>query len=116
MYVPRLAQRRGAWDVVPRLAQGPAPTLLQQELRGAWLGRPARYHLLDFLGVALGSFFLWRSWRDRRPLAMGLGALMIVIHSTRFFYAPQDPAGVARLLRSVGLTWDDVCAIREGPR
>jgi len=83
---------------------------------GAWLGRPARYHLLDFLGVALGSYFAWRSWRAGSWLGTGLGVVMIGIHSTRFFYAPQDPAGLTRLLESVGLSWDDVCAARPGER
>jgi len=94
---------------LPRLGQGPTPTLMQQELRGGWLGLPARFHVLDFLGVGLGSYFAWRSHRADEWLGVVLGLVMIGIHGTRFFIAPQDPAGLERLLYAVGLTWDDVC-------
>lgn len=93
-----------------RLSQGPQlPPLLHQEIRGGWLGRPVPFHPLDFLGVGLGTFFLWRSWRDGRTLGMALGALMIAIHSVRFFYAPTDPEKLHRLVESVGLRWEDLC-------
>lgn len=96
-----------------RLGQGTPPTrlppLLQQEIRGGWLGRPVPFHALDFLGVALGSYFLWQSWRDGRGLGAALGLLMIGIHGVRFFYAPTDPAKLHRLVESVGLRWDDLC-------
>ena len=88
-----------------RLDQGP---LLEQELR-AWLGRPAAYHPLDFLGVALGSYFLWQSWRHGRAAGAGLGALMIAIHGVRFFYAPHNPAQLRRVVEAAGLRWEDVC-------
>lgn len=84
-------------------------SMFDQEMRGGWLGVPEPYHPLDFLGVALGSFFIWQSWRDQRPLGLALGGLMIFIHGQRFFYAPQSREGLERLLASLDLTWADVC-------
>lgn len=83
--------------------------MLEQEIRGGWLGVPEAFHPLDFLGVALGSYFAWQSWRDGRPLGIALGGLMVYIHAQRFFMAPQDRAGLERLLASLGLDWTDVC-------
>lgn len=61
--------------------------LREEEIRN-WIGTPARYQLLDFLGVGLGSYFLWEGW-GRNNFNVALGAIMIFIHSQRFLYAPQ---------------------------
>ena len=81
---------------------------LSQELRGGWLGIPEPYHPLDFLGVGLGSYFLWQSTKDERMLGQALGVLMIWIHAQRFLYAPQTREGLDRLMESLGVEWSDV--------
>lgn len=89
----------------------PIPSWLQQELRGGWLGVPEAYHPYDFLGVALGTYVLSLGIRGSTPvnwLAIGVGALMIVIHVQRFFYAPQDRAGLDRLLEALDVPGEGV--------
>ena len=86
--------------------------MMQQELRGAWLGMPRAYHLFDGLGMALGAWFVWNALDDPRKSAwvnIALGSVMIYIHSQRFFYAPQDRAGLDRLLSSLNVTRADLC-------
>jgi len=66
--------------------------LLEEELRNAF-GCPQRFQLLDFLGVGLGSYFALFAAEilKKNPgnklavVAVGLGAIMIFIHSQRFF-------------------------------
>lgn len=60
--------------------------LLEEELRN-WQGTPRPFQLLDFLGVGLGSYFLWDGW-GRNNLNVALGAVMIYIHAQRFLLAP----------------------------
>lgn len=81
------------------------PEMMKYELRSGWLGLPDQYQPLDFLGVALGAYFIF-SATDKAPraLTVGLGALMVYIHSRRFLYAPRDRAGLVRLLRSLDVT------------
>lgn len=71
--------------MVPFLAQ-----IKAEEARN-FLGAPRKYQLIDFLGVGLGSYFIWETLRRPRPewVNVALGAIMIYIHSERFVYAPQ---------------------------
>lgn len=80
--------------------------LLKQELRGGWLGVGEAYQPLDFLGMALGAYFIFSGVSDRAPrwLTIGLGGVMIYIHSRRFFYAPKTREGLIRLLRDLDVT------------
>lgn len=87
--------------------------LLKHELRGAWLGMPAAYHPFDFIGAGMGAYFLWDGARYRRPtswISISLGAIMMYIHTQRFFYAPQDQAGLYRLLNALEIRPDDIRA------
>ena len=81
-----------------------------QELRGAWLGLPEAYHPFDFLGVALGGYFL-----VTHPSAFGkaLGLLMIGIHINRFFFAPQDMTGLERLAQALDVSPEALHALAE---
>ena len=80
--------------------------LMKQELRGGWLGVGDAYQPIDFFGMALGAYSIYAGLSGRAPRALtaGLGALMIYIHSRRFFYAPKDRAGLVRLLQSLDIT------------
>lgn len=84
--------------------------LLQQELRAGWLGFSRRYEPLDFLGAALGSFFIYSGVTGRTPrwLTIALGATMVYIHTRRFFYAPKDMGGALRLMADVGASPDEL--------
>ncbi len=55
------------------------------------LGRPRKWQLLDFMGVAYGTYFIWESWTRRKPNLTNImiATTMLYIHSERFFYAPQ---------------------------
>lgn len=85
--------------------------LLREELRGGWLGVPEPYTALDFLGVGLGSYFAWVGLRGGGwpVLTAALGLVMVGIHSRRFFYAPQDRAGLERLLVNLGVSRAELC-------
>ena len=87
------------------------PETHKHEIRGGWLGVPEAYHVLDFLGVALGSYFIWHGATDRGPawLTIGLGSIMVWIHSQRFFYAPQTQAGLVRLMDAIDVSPADIC-------
>lgn len=94
-------------------------SLLNQEHRGGWLGMPKKYTLLDFSGVALGSYMGYmgirelqqsRSWQGY--LALALGGVMIWIHVQRFFYAPQDQRGFIALARELDVTQTDLDRLR----
>lgn len=70
---------------------GVVDQLITEELRNA-AGTPQKFQLLDFLGVGLGTWFIVETLRRRDPsyVNVGLGAIMIYIHSQRFLVAPQE--------------------------
>ena len=80
------------------------------ELRQGWLAVPEAYTPYDFLGAALGAYFLWDGVTGKGPnwMNIALGSIMVYIHTQRFFYAPQTQAGVERLLKSVGIKKEDL--------
>ena len=80
------------------------------ELRAGWLGITRRYEPLDFLGAALGSYFIYSGVTGKTPrwLTIALGATMVYIHTRRFFYAPKDMGGALRLMADVGVTPDEL--------
>lgn len=85
--------------------------LLQHELRGAWLGFPNAYHVMDATGVVMGAYFLWDGVKYKRPTAwvsISLGAIMIYIHAQRFFYAPQTKDGLVRLMNALEIDKQDL--------
>lgn len=84
--------------------------LIKQEFRGGWLGLPEPFETLDLLGVALGSYFVYEGVTGKGPqwLTISLGAIMIYIHSQRFFYAPQSKAGLINLLEQLEITPEEV--------
>lgn len=79
---------------------------LHDELRSGWLGLPRAYSTLDFLGMALGSYFIWAGATGKAPRwsLAAIGGVMIFIHTQRFFYAPQTGEGLKRLIAAIGLT------------
>lgn len=88
--------------------------LLRQELRAGWLGAGDKYQPLDLLGTALGAYFLYTGATGKTPrwLTASLGAVMIFIHTQRFFYAPKDRAGLIRLAKALNLTPKDFQVIQ----
>jgi hypothetical protein len=88
--------------------------LLEQELRGGWLGVPHRYHALDFLGIALGAYFIWAGATGRAPRwsLAALGGIMVYIHAQRFFFAPQSREGLIRLLDELRITPEEIASLR----
>ncbi|MCH8059350.1 MAG: hypothetical protein IIA11_02715 [Proteobacteria bacterium] len=80
--------------------------LMQQELRGGWLGIGDAYQPLDFMGAALGAYAIWAGLTGNAPraLTVALGVGLVYIHSRRFLYAPKDRAGLVRLLQSLNVT------------
>lgn len=93
--------------------------LMKQELRGGWLGMPRRFSPLDLAGAGLGAYMTFmgvrelqraRNWQGM--LAIGLGAMMIWIHTQRFFLAPQDQGGFIRLATDLGITQTDLDRLR----
>lgn len=101
----------------PLLAGDPglAQHLMTEELRGGWLNVPRAYTLFDLLGAGLGAYMVYMGIRDRGDwqgrVAIGLGAVMIFIHTQRFFYAPQTAAGLSRLARAIDLDRADLARI-----
>lgn len=89
--------------------------LMQQELRGGWLGVSDAYQPLDALGMALGAYFLYAGATKKAPcwLTATLGGVMIFIHSQRFLYAPKDRAGLIRLAKALKLTQKDFAVIQQ---
>ena len=87
--------------------------LLKDELRGGWLGAPRQYALLDFLGIALGGYILWAGATRRAPdwALTSIGAIMVYIHTQRFVYAPQTGEGLRELVRAVGISPEQACAL-----
>lgn len=93
--------------------------LLTQEFRGGWLGMPLPYSIVDLAGAALGGYMTFMGIRELRRaenwqgiVAIGLGAVMIWIHTQRFFYAPQDQRGFIRLARELEITQADLDRLR----
>lgn len=93
--------------------------LVRQELKSGWLGMPGKFSPLDFAGAGLGAYMTFmgvrelqraRSWQGM--LAVGLGAMMIWIHTQRFFLAPQDQGGFIRLATDLGITQTDLDRLR----
>ncbi len=84
--------------------------IIKREFRGGWLGIPEPFEAIDFLGVALGSYFLYEGVTGKGPqwLTISLGAIMVYIHSQRFFYAPQSKAGLINLLKSLDVTPEEI--------
>lgn len=84
--------------------------LIKQELRGGWLDMPGQFEAIDFFGFALGSYFLYDGVTGKGPqwLTISLGALMIYIHTRRFFYAPTTKEGLINLLESLDVTPEEV--------
>lgn len=64
---------------------------IKTEERRVAAGVPLRFQLIDGLGVLLGGWFIAETLRRPDPswINVGLGAVMVYIHSERFFYAPQ---------------------------
>jgi len=85
--------------------------LLQDELRGGWLGVPRQYTLLDFLGIAFGVALLVAARKHRDFTLAALGGVAVYIHSQRFFYAPQTGEGLRSLVRTVGIPPEQACAL-----
>ena len=98
------------------LGQKVVTELQRQELRAGYLGIKRRYEPLDFLGVALGAFFIWDAVAKKKApqwVPIALGSIMVYIHSRRFFYAPKDAGGALRLLRDVGVTSEELEQLRQ---
>ena len=56
------------------------------------LGRPKKFQIVDGIGIAYGSYFIWATMNPKKAptwLNIAIAATMIYIHSERFFYAPQ---------------------------
>lgn len=87
--------------------------ILQDELRGGWLGVPRQYTLFDFLGIALGGYILWAGVTRRAPdwSLTAIGTIMLYIHTQRFFYAPQTGEGLRSLVRAVGISPEQACQL-----
>jgi len=69
--------------------------LLLEELKNS-CECPEKFQLLDFLGVGLGTFFithgvfvLRKHNEETALIEMMLGAIMVFIHSQRFFFAKE---------------------------
>lgn len=86
--------------------------LTQDELRGGWLGIPRPFTPLDFMGAALGAYFIFAGATGRAPrwTLTALGSMMIYIHVQKFFYAPQTREGLVRLLRDLDVTPEEIAS------
>lgn len=86
--------------------------LIKQEMRGGWLGMPRPFELIDLLGIALGSYFIYEGVTGKGPqwITISLGAIMVYIHSRRFVYAPQTKAGLTNLLQQLDIKPDELNA------
>ena len=84
--------------------------LLKQELRSGWLGIDNPYQPLDFLGAALGSYFIWNAVTGKGEpwVNIALGSIMVFIHTKRFFFAPSDREGLIRLLQQLDVTPEEI--------
>jgi hypothetical protein len=95
-----------------------SPDLLKDELRGGWLGVPRAFTLLDFAGAALGAYFIFAGVTGRVPrwTLTALGTIMVLVHLQKFFYAPQTREGLARLLRELDVTPNELHRIADQMR
>ncbi len=84
--------------------------LIKQEFRGGWLGMPRQFEAIDFLGLAMGSYFLYNGVTGKGPkwATISLGAIMMYIHTRRFFYAPTTKTGLVNLLKSLDVTPEEI--------
>ncbi len=84
--------------------------ILKYELRAGWLGLPQAFSPFDLIGVAMGAAMIYSGASTRAPrwLPIALGGVMMFIHSQRFFYAPQDRAGLVRLMRALDVTPEEL--------
>lgn len=89
------------------------PELLRQEFRGGWLGIPEQFSAIDFLGAALGAYFIWAGATGRAPRwsLAALGGIMVYIHVQRFAYAPQTREGLINLLRALDVAPEELAPI-----
>ncbi len=88
--------------------------IVKDEFRGGWLGLPEPFELIDLLGFGLGAYFLYDGVTRKGPqwLTVSLGAIMIYIHTQRFFYAPQTKAGLINLLNSLDISPEEIEGIK----
>ena len=88
--------------------------IIKMEFRGGWLGMPRKFEVIDLLGFALGSYFLYDGVTGKGPqwVSISLGAIMMYIHSRRFFYAPTTKAGLINLLNSLDISPDELEGIK----
>ncbi len=90
-------------------------SLQAEELRGGWLGFPRAFQIIDLMGMSLGAWMAYMGWRDRGQwqglVSIGLGAVMMFIHSQRFAYAPQSASGLEQLAKNLNLTQRDLARI-----
>ncbi len=84
--------------------------ILKHEIRAGWLEVPKAYHPLDFIGAAMGSYVIY-SGATGKPdwVTISIGAIMVYIHTQRFFYAPQSQGGLIRLLNALDITREEIC-------
>ncbi len=84
--------------------------LLKQELRGGWLDIGDKFQAIDFFGMALGSYFLWDGVTGKGPkwVTVSIGAIMVYIHSQRFYYAPKSREGLMRLMRDLDVSPEEL--------
>lgn len=56
-------------------------------------GRPEKFQIVDAIGIAYGSLFLFHAATGKVPpwLVAAVAGTMVYIHSERYFYAPQIP-------------------------
>lgn len=75
---------------------------------------PRKFEVIDLLGFALGSYFLYDGVTGKGPqwVSISLGAIMMYIHSRRFFYAPTTKAGLINLLNSLDISPDELEGIK----
>lgn len=84
--------------------------LLKDELRSGWLGIERPFQPLDFLGAALGAYFIWDAVTGKgdKWINVGLGSIMIFIHTKRFLFAPSDKEGLERLLKTLDVRPEEI--------
>ncbi len=70
--------------------------IFRQEIRNH-CDCPEKFQLIDALGSGLGAFFFIKNWKELKDrkfngwnaMGLGLGAIMMYIHTGRFFYAKK---------------------------
>ena len=79
---------------------------LQYEELKNYCNIPDKYQLIDFLGAGLGTFFIINNARQMYKdtqrgdkisgwnfVGLGLGSVMLYIHTARFFWAEEIKSG-----------------------